>query len=108
MKEGKFTKGEWTQSHRRKDNGFYSTEVYTKENPSEVICTIQWYPNREVKGITSTYREPNAKLIAAAPLLLEALQELIDPLTGLTLDSINHHMGADVSDKIEQAINKAV
>ena len=70
----KHTPGEWYQSHRKQNDGMYSTQVYDKEG--ETICTLEWYPVDEGNGVTSTAREANAKLIAAAPDLLEALKSL--------------------------------
>jgi hypothetical protein len=68
--ETKFTKGEWSQSHRKKRNGMYSTEVY--DDKGETICTLAWHKIPIVGGYT-TDRAANAKLIAAAPDLFEAL-----------------------------------
>lgn len=81
-----FTPGEWKQSHRKIPNnkkGMYDTQIYTEDG--ETIATVSWYPRPQEKGIqdgknvliTGTYREANAKLIACAPTLLEALEELI-------------------------------
>lgn len=81
-----FTPGEWKQSHRKIQNnkkGMYDTQIYTEDG--ETIATVSWYPRSQEKGthegkpvlITGTYREANAKLIACAPELLGALEELI-------------------------------
>lgn len=74
--EFKGTKGKWSQSHRVcDDKGNYATQVYC--NKGKEIATLHWYPNKEVQGVVSTYREANAKLIAAALDLLEAVQSLL-------------------------------
>lgn len=74
MTELKHTPGPWGWSHREIPSGNYSTQVYDA-NEKE-IATIAWYPVRQ-NNITTTSREANARLIAAAPELLEALRELI-------------------------------
>ena len=78
----KHTPAPWAQAHR-KTKGGYSTEVFQAET-GKSICTLEWYSMPPVKVIidgvekwqTGTYREANAKLISAAPELLEALTEL--------------------------------
>ena len=64
------TPGPWLWSHRQCDNGKFNTQVYTEDG--ETICTLHWYPRNygiDAKGMqhTGTYREANARLIAAAP-----------------------------------------
>lgn len=51
----------------------YRTEIYSQQYGG--IATCEWTPNNCGNGVTKTYREPNAKLMAAAPELLEALKE---------------------------------
>lgn len=89
MENLKHTPGKWYQSHRQIPNdedGNYSTQVYTEDG--ETIATIHWYPmppqieiidGKQVRVIR-TYRQSNAKLIAAAPELLEALQGICNIL----------------------------
>ena len=68
--ETKHTKGEWRQAHRICDEeGNYSTQVFDEDG--ETICTLAWHKVPMENGFT-TDREANAKLIAAAPDLLEA------------------------------------
>jgi hypothetical protein len=70
--ETKHTPGPWFQSHRKTAPDSYNTQVYTQNG--EAICTLAWYPKPEVNGVVGTYREANARLIAAAPELLAALK----------------------------------
>lgn len=71
MKDLGITPGKWKQSHRKTENGMYSTEVYSAET-EQTIATMSWYPKPpqrelvegEYKIVTHTYREANAKLIA--------------------------------------------
>lgn len=66
------TPGEWKQSHRIcDDEGNYATQVFSETG--ETICTLSWYAKpKDENGAIGTYREANAKLIAAAPDLLAA------------------------------------
>ena len=50
----------------------------------------------------------NAKLIAAAPDLLDALLKLIDPQTGLVYDAVEKVTNKETCYKIEKAIEKAL
>lgn len=70
MSEGKHTPGPWKQSHRKQPNGDYITQVYCAGG--ETIANVAWYPVELGDGITGTSRGANARLIAAAPDLLEA------------------------------------
>lgn len=72
--ETKFTKGKWRQSHRVKPDGMYRTEVYDEEG--KTICTLAWH-KVPIEGGYVTDREANAKLIAAAPEMFEAIERLI-------------------------------
>mgnify|MGYP003646969721 CR=1 FL=1 len=99
----KGTKGEWNQSHRITDkDGNYSTEVYCDKG--ETIATLSWYKNNDIKGVTTTDREYNAKLIASAPELLKALKDLVGQIH-------NEHYSDYMDEyliKAEEAINKAL
>lgn len=82
----KHTPGPWKQSHRQipgDPDGMYSTQVYCKKG--KAICSLEWYPKPKEKFtsksgktlyFSGTYREANAKLIASAPCMLEALVSL--------------------------------
>ena len=84
MSEQKFTPAPWSQAHRICDEeGNYSTQVFSAET-GETIATLAWakMPPKKViidgrsKIQTGTYREGNAKLIAAAPEMFEALKRV--------------------------------
>lgn len=65
------TPGPWLFSHREGADGMYRTEVFSAEHGG--IATCDWTPKHCGNGVTATYREANARLVAAAPDLLEAL-----------------------------------
>jgi hypothetical protein len=67
------TPGPWLQSHRPNGTGMYNTQVYTSDG--QTICTLHWYPRpKDANGAIGTYREDNARLIAASPEMLEACE----------------------------------
>jgi len=109
MENLKHTPAPWFQSHRQipnDENGDYSTQVYTRDG--KTICTLSWYPMPAKKQIidgkpvivTETYRDANAKLIAAAPDLLEVALQIKNEIDteGLLQGSY---------DKLLKAIDKA-
>jgi len=69
------TPGPWLHLHRKGSDGMYRTEVFSEEHG--VIATCNWVPKHLGNGITVTYREANARLIAAAPEMLAALQAVL-------------------------------
>jgi hypothetical protein len=76
MTATKYTPGPWAQSHRRGEDGMYQTQVYCAKG--ETIATVAWYPMpADADGSVGTYREGNARLIAASPALLEALRKAV-------------------------------
>ncbi len=77
------TPGPWNFSHRKGDDGMYRTEVFSDEHGG--IATCGWTPKHCGNGVTQTYREANARLIAAAPDLLQSLIEITGVLDALLL-----------------------
>ena len=101
--ETKFTKGEWRQSHREKPNGMYSTEVYDENG--ETICTLAWH-KIPIEGGYATDRESNAKLIAAAPEMYEALRKILEGTSPAT--EFEAFIFIDLAKSIaEEALKKA-
>lgn len=68
------TPAPWQCEHRKGLDGMYRTEVFS-ENYGEIAC-LYWTPDRSEKGVTKTYRNKNAKLIAAAPQLASEVVRL--------------------------------
>lgn len=68
------TPGPWLTKHRAGSDGMYRTEVYSAEHGG--IATCDWTPKHCGNGVTESYREANARLIACAPDLLAALTAL--------------------------------
>lgn len=89
------TPGPWLQSHHKVSADAYSTQVYTSDG--EVVCTLHWYPKPNGRGNIGTYREANARLIAAAPDLLAACK-------ALQMEAAARHCGLRIAD---EAIAKA-
>ena len=98
MSEATYTPGPWSQAHRIGHDGFYNTEVF--DAAGETIATLEWYPKPTVNGVTGTYREGNARLIAAAPDLLEALKLLIE--------EVQWNREGPIQDGLLVCVNKAV
>jgi hypothetical protein len=71
----KHTPGPWKFSHRKGNDGMYRTEVFSDVHGGIAVCG--WTLKHCGNGVTATYREDNARLIAAAPDLLEALNALV-------------------------------
>jgi hypothetical protein len=70
-----FTPGKWSFAHRKTADGMFSTEVFCEAG--KTVATLAWYPKPTVNGVTGTYREGNARLIAAAPEMLDALRRAV-------------------------------
>jgi len=109
--EFKGTKGEWKQSHRmipKDKDGMYSTQVY--DSNGETICSMSWCGSPPVskvengvkKSFITSLAPKNAKLISAAPDLLESTILLRDAFLGLTKDSM-----VFLDPKEVKALNKA-
>lgn len=82
----KGTQGRWSQSHRKLQDGGYSTQVYCEKG--KTIATIDWYlsepKERLIKGVKvitqGTDRGANALLISKAPEMLEMLKKCFNYL----------------------------
>ena len=77
MTQREHTPGPWAQKHRKWGDDAYRTQVFPVDDPDNTIATIHWHSVPTEKGFT-TDREANARLIAAAPDMLEALRSLSD------------------------------
>jgi hypothetical protein len=62
----------------------HRTEVYSKTFGG--IASCEWTPQNLGLGVTGTYREANARLIASAPDLLAALKECAAVCAGETIN----------------------
>ena len=70
------TPGPWQHAHRPSPvDGMYRTEVFSAEHGVVAVCA--WTPHNIGNGVTATYREANARLIAAAPEMLAALRRAV-------------------------------
>ena len=81
-----FTKGPWSQSHRKQLDGMYITQVY--DSIGESICDLSWHAVNEGNGVTSTDRGANAHLIAAAPDMYAMIESLSNELN-MAIDEVN-------------------
>lgn len=69
------TPGPWSHDYRKNRHGGYSQEVF--DQSGELIATAAWHPVKLDDVTTTTNREANARLIAAAPDLLSAAQQAL-------------------------------
>lgn len=105
---GAHTPGPWFSEYRRNARGGYSSEVFDADG--EVVATAAWFPVRLSETTTTTNREANARLIAAAPELLAVAIKSHEPYVGLDEEDIRCLYGADEADlamALRDAIAKA-
>jgi hypothetical protein len=104
-----FTPGPWIigeSDHFESQNGYGSIEIYS-EFPFNWLASVK---GLHVGNKTKEEVEANAKLITAAPELLEALDELVDIVEGLLeehRETISAHIDSFTLQTAKQAISKA-
>ena len=101
------TPGPWEQSHRKGCDGVYEvfrTQVYPASDPDNTIATLHWHSVKTDEGF-ATDREANARLIAAAPDLLAALEDALDAWEthNKTGDGMQGHWESDARAAIAKA-----
>ena len=74
MNEVKHTKGPWATDEDDHDAPHQNIKV--KAGKHHTVCTV-WIDDAPVRDFNSA-QQANARLIAAAPELLEALQEMVE------------------------------
>lgn len=72
MGEMKHTPGPWATEYMESPRGGYAQQIFDAN--LVLVATAAWYPVKVGESTTATNREANARLIAAAPELLEALE----------------------------------
>jgi hypothetical protein len=81
------TPGPWSHLHRCCADGMWRTQVFAIANHAEPLATLQWTPVEIAARQIATNREANARLMAAAPTLLEAA-EGVQSLLSLIADGL--------------------
>lgn len=93
--ETKHTKGDWNVSKTVNDYA-----IHTEGSPKDLALVYEYS-----RGIPKEEAEANAKLIAAAPDMLDALQHSLNRLNSLGCKTADD---AFEKSKIQQAISKAI
>ena len=99
--DAKATSAPWSQSHRADIGGYY-TQIYCQKG--ETIATMSWYKKDKGGGVTGTFREDNAKLIADTRNALPELIRVIE-LAEEALSQVNdksHFVPAIVQEAISE------
>jgi len=107
MKEFKGTKGKWNVRHSDSKTAFNIVGSVLGGNYKIARCSylVDWSLSTEWNEKEKSEAEANAKLIAAAPELLEALKNM---LFIFDRDLSEDTIGRDYCDKAKQAIEKAL
>jgi hypothetical protein len=74
------TPGPWATEYMKSSRGGYAQQIFDANGV--LVATAAWYPVRVSESTTATNREANARLIAAAPDLLEALEAMYEMFNG--------------------------
>lgn len=69
------TPGPWSHDYRKTVRNGMAQEVF--DGTGELIATVAWYPVKLNDTTTTTNREANARLIAAAPQMAAAIAEAL-------------------------------
>ena len=89
MSEKNWTAGPWSTEYRKTALGGYAQEIFAADGG--LIATAAWHPVKLSDTTTTTDREANARLIAAAPDRYDALSEMTDlaagPIGGVTVEA---------------------
>lgn len=96
-----YTPGPWKTEYRKGADAMYRTEIFSEQHGG--IATCAWTPKHCGNGVIETYREANARLIAAAPELLEALIAI----TTVRCDGMDPTPINEAYEKADAAIAKA-
>lgn len=96
-----YTPGPWKTEYRKGADAMYRAEIFSEQHGG--IATCAWTPKHCGNGVTETYREANARLIAAAPELLEALIAI----TTVRCDGMDPTPINEAYEKADAAIAKA-
>ena len=94
--QAKHTPGVWGTAHRKNADGMFSTEVFCEKG--ETIATLAWYPKDEGSGVTSTYREANARRIVQCVNNFDSLVEALHKIEAKAApgQSVDIHAATDL------------